>query len=190
MSSDGSGKDQNKSGILRAARSRLGGAGDEPTAPPAGVRPPTGLLRFLVVGAPIELQLLGRVLLHAGLVGVGAGLIGAGFFAALEYVQRLALESLAGYVPLRAYGERFVAGEAPAYFRPWILVFIPAIGALLGGLASRLAPETRGGGGDAMIDALHHHGGVIRRRVLGVKALRVSRTKGVLGSRRHASGAA
>ncbi len=120
--------------------------------------------------APLELQLLGRTVWHAMLVGAAAGLVGALFFAALEYAQKLVLEDAAGYVMLRASGETFAAGpERHHVFRPWLLVLIPAVGALCGGLVSRFAPETRGGGGDQMIRAFHHAGGVVRRRVLWVK---------------------
>ena len=49
------------------------------------------------------------MLLHAAIVGVAAGLMGAAFFAALEVVQRLILEDLGGYRPLRAHGETFLA---------------------------------------------------------------------------------
>ena len=69
--------------------------------------------------APLDLRIVGRTLLHAALVGVAAGLVGAAFFAALEYMQRFLLEDLAGYVPLRARGETFARGRpAPIVFRP------------------------------------------------------------------------
>ena len=86
--------------------------------------------------------------------------MGAAFFATLELVQRLVLEDLGGYRPLRASGETFLPeiGHV-AHFRPWLLVLLPAVGALAAGIFSQLAPETYGGGGDAMIEAFHHHGG-------------------------------
>src|SRR4029079_4007370 len=59
----------------------------------------------------------------------------------------------------------------PSSFRPWLLLVLPAAGGLLCGLLPQLAPETRGGGGESMIEAFHHKGGVIRRRVIWVKAL-------------------
>src|SRR5512144_228388 len=55
--------------------------------------------------APLDLRIVGRMLFHAALVGIGAGLVGAAFFGSLEFVQRFLLEGLAGYVPLRAHGE-------------------------------------------------------------------------------------
>src|ERR1022692_4271316 len=86
---------------------------------------------------PLEFQILGRVLLHAALVGAAAGLLGSLFFAGVEAVQRIGLESLTGYVPLRAAGEGILGERSrPAVFRPWLLLFFPAAGALLAGAIS------------------------------------------------------
>lgn len=139
--------------------------------------------RRALAAAPLELRLLGKMLLHAALVGAAAGLTGSLFFAALEGVQRLVLEDIAGYVPLRASGEELIAPNAHAIFRPWLLWAIPAVGALLGGILSyRFAPETAGGGTDAVIDAFHHKEGVVRRRVPLVKMLASILTLGSGGS--------
>ena len=131
---------------------------------------------------PVDLRILGRTLLHAAIVGAAAGTLGAAFFYGLEVAQRLTLEHLAGYVPLRALGER-AEHAGVTKFRPWVLWLIPAIGALAGGVISAwLAPETQGGGGDAMIDAFHRKGGIVRRRVLVVKAIASIFTLGSGGS--------
>ena len=123
------------------------------------------------------------MLFHAAIVGVAAGLTGAAFFAALEVVQRLILEDLGGYRPLRAHGETFLPELSGVHhFRPWLLLLVPAIGALASGIISELAPETRGGGGDAMINAFHRQDGVVRRRVSWVKALASIFTLGTGGS--------
>ncbi|MEO8904836.1 MAG: chloride channel protein [Polyangiaceae bacterium] len=132
-------------------------------------RDKTHLSALFADRAPIDLGIVGRTLLHAAAVGVAAGLVGAAFFAGLEYLQRGLLEEIVGYVPLRADGETFAAGHGQGVFRWWMLLFLPALGGLACGLVTRLAPETRGGGGDAMIEAFHHHGGHIRRRVIWVK---------------------
>src|SRR5262249_44101431 len=103
--------------------------------------------------APLDLRIVGRMLFHAALVGVAAGVAGALFFGALEYVQRFLLEELVGYVPLRASGETFAGGGGNAVeFRPWLLVILPAIGGLFCGMVTRVAPESRGGGADATIE--------------------------------------
>jgi CIC family chloride channel protein len=121
--------------------------------------------------APLDLRLVGRTLLHAGLVGLAAGLVGAAFFGSLEYLQTWLLEGLAGYVPLRARGETFAVFAGHHTFRPWVLLVLPAVGGLACGLVTRHAPETRGGGTDAMIEAFHLRGGVVRRRVAWVKGV-------------------
>ncbi|MGA7123173.1 MAG: chloride channel protein [Polyangiaceae bacterium] len=134
--------------------------------------------------APIGFQILGRVLLHAALVGATAGLLGSLFFAGVEATQRIWLERWTGYVPLRAGGER-ILGEmnGPVPFRPWLLVVVPALGALIGGAISVwIAPETRGGGSDAIIEAFHRKDGRVRKRVAFVKALVSILTLGSGGS--------
>src|SRR5580704_11248096 len=134
--------------------------------------------------APIEFQILGRMLLQAALVGAAAGLLGSLFFAGVEATQRLLLEAWAGYAPLRAGGELILGESAQKTpFRPWLLLLIPASGALLGGaLSTWLAPETRGGGSDAIIAAFHQNGGFVRKRVAFVKALVSILTLGSGGS--------
>ena len=136
----------------------------------------------LTESAPLDLRIVGRTLLHAAAVGVAAGLAGAAFFAGLEYFTRALLEELCGYIPLRADGETFAAGGGFHTFRPWLLVVLPGLGGLACGLLTRLAPEIRGGGGDAMIDAFHHENGLIRRRVIWIKALASMFTLGTGGA--------
>jgi CIC family chloride channel protein len=128
-------------------------------------------LALLAQEAPLEFRLLGRTLLHAGAVGVAAGVIGAAFFAGLEIAQRLLLGGLAGFEPTRARGETFLGPVPERSLNLVVLTLLPALGALASGvLTSWLAPEASGGGGDAAIDA-YHHGGLIRRRVIPVKGL-------------------
>jgi CIC family chloride channel protein len=170
---EGSGRDRDASGAREASlgggwRRRLGGR--------------RLLTLLLPESAPLDMRIFGRTLLHAALVGVAAGLVGAAFFAALEYLQRLLLEDLAGYVFLRARGEQFLHFPGGHTFRPWLLLVLPAAGALLGGLVVRFAPETEGGGGDAMIHAFHHHSGVVRARVAWVKSVASLLTLGTGGS--------
>src|SRR6188768_3346376 len=132
--------------------------------------------------APLDLRIVGRMLFHAALVGMAAGLAGALFFGGLEYAQRFLLEDLAGYSVLRAHGETFAAPEGPLVFRPWLLVLLPALGGLGCGILTRLVPEARGGGGDAMIEAFHRRDGIVRRRVIWVKALASLFTLGTGGA--------
>lgn len=137
---------------------------------------------LLADDAALDFRIVGRTLLHAAAVGVAAGVAGAVLFGGLELFQRVLLEGIAGYTPLRADGETLTAGIETHQFHPWILVFLPALGGLACGLLARLAPEIAGGGGDAMIDAFHHRGGRIRSRVIGLKALASMFTLGSGGS--------
>jgi CIC family chloride channel protein len=156
----------------------------EPTRLAVVLKPVRSMMALITrpVDQPLELQIVGRTLFHAALVGLGAGLLGCGFFAGAELLQNLLLEQLAGYEPLRAHGEHVWGGDAAPQLRLWLLALIPAIGALIGGIVTRFAPECAGGGGDATIDAFHHNGGAIRRRVLWVKPLASIATLGSGGS--------
>jgi CIC family chloride channel protein len=146
-------------------------------------RPVRNMIALLVPDeSPLELQIVGRTLLHAALVGLVAGILGSAFLTALEHVQGWLLEDLCGFVPLRAAGEAVHDTPAGTPFRWWLLVFIPAIGGVLSGFVTKFAPETRGGGGDAAIDAFHNHNGVVRPRVLWVKAAGSIATLGTGGS--------
>lgn len=140
--------------------------------------------------SPLDLRLLGRTLIHAVFVGIVAGLMSVLFFGGLEIVEELLLSKLAGYERIRAAGESMTSifgGEGspghPGKFRPWLLVILPGLGALAGGLlTAHLAPEAQGGGGDAMIHAFHHQAGAIRRRVAWVKGAASILTLGSGGS--------
>lgn len=137
---------------------------------------------LLADNAALEFRIVGRALLHAAAVGVAAGLAGAALFGGLELCQRVFLEGIAGYTPLRADGETLTASVQTHQFHPWLLVVLPALGGLVCGLLTRLAPEIAGGGGDAMIDAFHHQGGRIRARVIALKALASMSTLGTGGA--------
>ena len=145
-------------------------------------RPVRNLVQLLTpTDQPLELQIVGRTLFHAALVGLGAGLLSVAFYAGSELLQFLMLERVAGYEPLRSAGD-MVWGTSNTTPRLWLLTIIPALGALVAGLLMRYAPECRGGGGDATIDAFHHDDGVLRRRVLWVKPLASIATLGTGGS--------
>lgn len=123
----------------------------------------------VIDGSPLDLRIIGRSLWHAAVVGLAAGLLGVLFVRGLELLEAVLLQSLVGYEPLRASGEASLAGERP--FRWWLLPPLLAVGGLLAGRLMRHAPETRGGGADATIEAYHSGGGLVRNRVLWVKTL-------------------
>lgn len=159
------------------AWSRLGPAAWQalplgPLRPAVGtvLRPVKNLIGLIVPDEPpLELQIIGRTLLHAALVGLLAGIVGSAFLLVLERLQDLLLVQWGGYEPLRTAGES--SAHATGQFRWYLLVLLPALGGLVCGLVSRFAPEVRGGGGDAAIRAFHHEQGQVRRRVLWAKPL-------------------
>ena len=70
-----------------------------------------------------------------------------------------------------------------ASIRSWLFLVIPTLGGLLSGLiVFSIAPEAEGHGTDAMIDAFHHRGGYIRKRVPIVKIIASAITIGSGGS--------
>ncbi len=149
----------------------------------AGRRPKMPSFQRLRGSNPLELHIVGRTLWHAALVGLAAGFVGTVFVAALDLVQRVVLEDLVGYSPLRAAGEEVLPSADTPAFRWWLLLFLPGLGALISGIVSgRLAPETQGGGADAIIRAFHEQGGLVRRRVAWVKAVASIFTLGFGGS--------
>lgn len=132
--------------------------------------------------APLTLQLLGRTLLHSAVVGAAVGVTCVLFVLGLELVQYGVLESLVGYKPLRAAGETQAHFGGVPVFRPWFLLFVPAVGALVSGLVAVAAPEIRGGGSDAIIETFHRKNGVVRRRVPILKVIASIFTLGFGGS--------
>lgn len=165
-----------------ASKGSIGALAAATTAMLRSARGFAGLVGWMRPSEPLELQILGRTLLHTAAVGLGAGILGCLFFAGTGLAQHLFLEKLAGYEPLRAAGEHVYGSLELPSLRLWLLVLVPAIGALIGGLITRLAPECRGGGGDATIDAFHLHNGVVRQRVIWVKSFASIATLGSGGS--------
>ncbi|HSC87698.1 MAG TPA: chloride channel protein, partial [Polyangiaceae bacterium] len=150
--------------------------------PPLGKWDGAALTSGLFQANPLDLRIVGRTLLHAALVGIAAGLVGSLVFAAVEYLQVIVLEHWVGYRPLRAFGEEFAAGLEAAHFTPWLLVLVPAVGGVITGLLTQLAPEARGGGGNAMIETFHQKNASIPSRVIWVKALASIFTLGTGGA--------
>lgn len=131
-----------------------------------------------------ELRAIGRVVLHALIVGLVVGIGACSFYVLLGVAERVLLEGVAGYTPLRSAGEHALDFPMPSRsFSPLLLALLPALGGLGAGiLAHRLAHETSGGGGDAYIDAFHRRGGSMRKRVAIVKVLATALTLGSGGS--------
>ncbi len=157
------------------------------------LRKPSWDQLFRVVGGPrtlvapwreLDLERFWRVAVQSILVGALAGGVACVFLAGLEWTQWFLLERLASLQLPRPHGELHLTPAVPADEpRWWLLVMLPAGGGLLAGLlAWHFAPEARGPGGDAYIDAFHRHRGLVRARVPLVKAVASMLTIGSGGS--------
>ncbi len=113
-----------------------------------------------------ELRFLGRTLFLAALVGVAAGLVGVGFVAALDWTDRVMLQRI---VALELLEHDAGATPVTAGGVPFLLAFVPALGALAAGALLRFAPEAAGGGVDATLHAYHDEHAHLRRRVSFIK---------------------
>ncbi|MBL8732662.1 MAG: chloride channel protein [Planctomycetes bacterium] len=124
------------------------------------------------------------IYLLAVLVGVAAGFGALAFEYASGLVVHLTLVNLAGYVPVGPRGEvRLFNHAAAGPVLPHMLVLLPALGCFVSSwLTTRFAPEARGHGTDAAIEAYHQKGGRIRGRVPILKAVCSALTLGTGGS--------
>src|SRR6516165_2427748 len=114
-------------------------------------------------------------------IGIVAGLGAIAFMQAIEWVTRVGLGGIVGYMPPSPIGEGNVGLEPMA--RPWLLPLVTAVGGLLSGaLVFWLAPEAEGHGTDAAIDAIHHKSGRIRARIPPIKLIASALTIGTGGS--------
>jgi CIC family chloride channel protein len=115
-------------------------------------------------------------------VGIFAGLGAIFFEVLLKYTLHFVLNLPTGYLePIK--GAELLLIESQARTRTWLFLLIPTIGGLAAGLlVFLLAPEAEGHGTDAMIEAFHHAGGLIRKRVPPIKVLASALTIGSGGS--------
>jgi CIC family chloride channel protein len=107
-------------------------------------------------------------------VGIFSGLAAVGFFIGIEALKHWLLTVQAGLeLPSPAGEGMFHALAGP--HRPWLVpLYLAGVGLITGLLVSRFIPETvRGGtdGTDAMINAFHNQGGIIRPRVPVIRGL-------------------
>jgi len=111
------------------------------------------------------------MILVGALIGLGGGFVAIAFRHLLRLVQRI------------AYGTWSFDLEAVRALPWYILILVPAIGGLLvGPLVYRLAREARGHGVPEVMEAVALQGGVIRTRLVLIKALASAITIGTGGS--------
>ena len=125
---------------------------------------------------------MGRLLLLSALVGVVAGFGALAFSYVLDLSDHVFMDAAVGY-DLPSPGGEGVTKLPEAPKRRWLLLVLPATGALLGSLLShKFAPEAKGEGTDSVINAFHRGQGVIRARIPFVKTITSALTIGSGGS--------
>ena len=123
-----------------------------------------------------------RLMLLSIGVGIVAGLGAILFDRLLGWTLHTVLQAFTGYAEPRA-GSSAASLFTLAPVRSLWFFIIPALGGLVSGVIVYLvAPEAEGHGTDAMIDAFHHKGGKIRKRVPFVKIVASAITIGTGGS--------
>jgi len=123
-----------------------------------------------------------RLMLLSIGVGIVAGLGAILFDRLLGWTLHAVLESLTGYAEPRTGAPASLLFGFAAARSPWFFL-VPAFGGLVSGvIVSLVAPEAEGHGTDAMIDAFHHKGGKIRKRVPFIKIIASALTIGTGGS--------
>lgn len=122
----------------------------------------------------LDLGQAGKWVLLATAVGLATGLTAVAFDALLHWVTELLFRRGTG-----------IEGSGLDAFdlRAWWVLLLPTLGGLAAGwLTWRFAPEATGHGTDAVIKAFHRAAGVVRGRVIWVKALASACTIGSGGS--------
>ncbi len=142
---------------------------------------------------------MGHTVLVCATVGILVGLFASAFFAMIEWVKVFTLETLTGYSPALATGEKplfhaiagfadysFLNGIHPqaGHFLAGLIAFVlPGVGAFLAALiAHKLSPSASGHGTDSVIAAYHHQATNMPASVAPVKMLAASLVIGTGGS--------
>ncbi len=125
---------------------------------------------------------MGRLLVLSALVGVVAGFGALVFNFILDRSDNVFMGWAVGYnIPVPG-GDGVTKIPAPPE-RRWLLLVLPAVGALMGSLLSHwLAPEAKGEGTDSVIGSFHRGEGKIRARIPLVKTITSALTIGSGGS--------
>jgi len=126
---------------------------------------------------------VGRWFVLGTIVGVAAGIGAIIFFTLLQACSFFFLDYLVGLRVEETAGEPALFGHATTELKRWLIIFMPALGGLLSGLlVFKFAPEAKGHGTDAAIDAIHNKNGYIKWQVPVVKTIASAFTIGTGGS--------
>lgn len=125
----------------------------------------------------------GKWSLVGSLIGVIAGIGAIILYLMINFVTYNLLTRLTGFSPPRS---GIISGTSLYHFSPYSRFLIP-LSLVIGGLLvavilNKTAPEAKGHGTDAAIDAFHNKNGKIRRRIPVVKTIASALTIGSGGS--------
>ncbi|MFT7485238.1 MAG: CIC family chloride channel protein [Candidatus Paceibacteria bacterium] len=110
----------------------------------------------------------------ASLIGLVTGFTAVGFRWMVHWISANVFGSIIG---------SSAEGLGGLDINPWLVLLVPAAGGLLTGiLVQSIAPEAEGHGTDAVVHSFHHLKGLIRKRVIAIKALTSAITIGTGGS--------
>src|SRR5579871_491525 len=125
---------------------------------------------------------IARLLVLSALVGLVAGVGALAFNYILDRSDNFFMDWAVGYdLPVPAGDGHTVMPAQPQ--RRWLILFLPAIGALAGSLlCTWFAPEAKGEGTDSVVAAFHRGEGRIRARLPLVKTFASALTIGSGGS--------
>lgn len=132
--------------------------------------------KFLLAGPGISFR-TGKYLFEAILVGVFTGFVVVAFRYMIEFGQKVLLDGLGGHQMLSTLSEGTalnVGLSTEALMDPhrWIMLFLPAAGALAGYLLiKRFAKLEHARGTDSAIKAYHQRNGYITGTVIPVKSV-------------------
>jgi len=132
----------------------------------------------------LDLKATGRWMVFGLLIGLVGGLGALAFEGGLEFTQKHLLYHPTGFHPARAGDPQAGFGqEENLAVSWWLLLLIPVLGGAVSGfLIFTWAPEAEGHGTDAMVKSFHRLNGMIRRRVVPLKAVASFITIGTGGS--------
>jgi len=126
------------------------------------------------LGKTVDFGGVTKWVFFAALIGFASGLAGVSFHWLVEQAKHLVAGNALGTTSEGL-------GGSDAKF--WLVLLVPAAGGLLTGiLVQWIAPEAEGHGTDAVINSFHRLKGVIRKRVIAIKALTSAITIGSGGS--------
>lgn len=143
--------------------------------------------KFFLAGDGMSVR-TGKYFFESALVGLMTGLVVVAFRYLIDFVHGCVLEGLFHHRSLSRLTDGSVFGgmfSADALLSPrrWMLVLLPAIGALLGHfLISKFSKLEMARGTDSAIKAYHQHDGYITGTVIPVKSVASVLTVGFGGS--------